>query len=67
MVLKTMVMMAGLNQPHTNHDTTSLELSRFGEPLDRSIFEGANQCDHRILMLRKQCGYNKGFVVNPTG
>lgn len=81
MVLKTMVVVAGLNQPHENHDTTSLELSRFGEPLDSSVFKElilsknpsatflmeTKQCDHRISLLRKQCGYSKGFVVNPTG
>ncbi|KAI5333955.1 PREDICTED: reverse mRNAase [Prunus dulcis] len=34
------VVVAGPNQPQGNHDTTCLELSRVGEPLDSSVFEG---------------------------
>lgn len=34
------VVVAGPNQQQGNHDTTCLELSRVGEPLDSSVFEG---------------------------
>ncbi|KAI5324302.1 hypothetical protein L3X38_033375 [Prunus dulcis] len=45
---------AGLEQPQGDHDTTILELSRFGESLDNSLFEGAPS------FKKSHCGFSYG-------
>ena len=48
------VVMAGPKQPQENHETTGLELSRVGESLDGSVFEGT------LTFQKSHCGFFDG-------